>query len=182
MKNIILYILFSLASSTIFAKPIGNYFLKDAAYVAEVKSFSYDGFLNCEFQCYLDMNYVDVKNQPRVHFQVGTKENPVEYGLIILDEEFFKNNPIEKIFNDNGYKLKLNLGLIAVKPGYIARIVIFENGKERIINLKSTNYKDSLTIMNIDKEAETRGLCKAEAFLRKIHFDRLYDEYSYIEE
>ena len=71
-----------------------------------------------------------------------------------MDNDFFKNNPSEKIFSNDGYKLKLNIGKIAVKKGYIARIVIFENGKEKIINLSSANYNDSITIMDIEKNAE----------------------------
>ena len=180
MKLKILIAISFFVTSSIFAKPIGTTFLKNAAYVAEVTSFTNTGFLNCNFECYLDMNYVDVKNQPRVHFQVGTKKNPVEYGLILLNEDFFKKNTVETIFTENGYKIKLDFGNIYVKEGFIARIVIFENGEEKIINLNSTNYNDSLTIMNLTKEAEERGLCKAELFLRKINFDRLYKDYIYI--
>lgn len=167
----------TLFATTIFATPLESSVLKNGVFVAEVKSFNNNGFLNCEFQCFLDVQNVDLKRQPRVIFQVGIEGSPVEYGLIVLDENFFKNNATEKVLTEEGYKLKISLGNIPVKEGYTAKIVTYDKGIENVTNLTATDFNDSMTIMDIDVEAERRGLCKAELFLMKIDFDNLY-EYS----
>lgn len=153
--------------------------MNEAAYIAKIESFTNTGFLNCEFQCFLDLNYTDYKKQPLVFFQVGTKENPIAYDNIRLDKEYLQSIETEKVYNKVGYKMKLNFGKISVKKDFVTRIVIYIEGEEQIIELKGTDFNNSLTIMNPEIDAKEKGLCKAEQFLRKIHFDRFYKDYAY---
>ena len=166
------FVIFSLQS---FASPNNLECVNDAAVVAEVKSFTESGFLNCAFQCYLDMNYVDFKEQPTIYFQVGTEENPTIFKNVILSQEYLASLEVEKKFRTEGYKLKINFGKIKVKSGFKARLIILQNGQEKIIPLKSTSFADEITKMN---EEDNTGLCKAEQFLRKIDFENLYNNMS----
>jgi hypothetical protein len=177
MKLLFIF-LFALSFSLIQANPTPSEFLNDAVYVAQVKSFSSNGYLNCEFQCFLDMNYTNFENAPLVFFQLGTNVNPTAYQNIELNEE----NIVEKKMKDTNYKLKLNFGKIAVKKDFVARIAIVSGDEVKYVVLPPTNFNNSITIMNEKEVLENSGLCKAEQFLRKIDFDRLYKEYSYIEE
>lgn len=175
-------ILFAISFSLLQAKPNYSDYLNDAAYVAQVKSFSSNGFLNCEFQCFLDLNYTNFEKQPTVYFQLGSIENPTEYKEIELNETNLKINLVDKNFNENNYKLKLNFGKIAVKKDFVARIAIVQGDEVSYIVLSATDFNNSLTIMEKEKALQNEGLCKADQFLRKIDFDRLYREYSYVEE
>ncbi len=180
MKNLLITILVVFFTINSFAFPNSNLFMNNAAYVAKIESFTNTGFLNCEFQCFLDLKYTDFDKQPLVYFQVGTKENPIAYGNKMLSNEYLQSIETEKVYSKDGYKMKLNFGKISVKNGFVARLVIFINGEEQIIKLKGTNFNNSLTIMNPEADAKEKGLCKAEQFLRKINFDRLYKDYAYV--
>ena len=75
MRKIIpLFLLFILTSMQSIAAPNEVECLNEAAVVAKVESFTYSGFLNCEFQCYLDMKYMNFEVEPTFYFQVGTLE------------------------------------------------------------------------------------------------------------
>lgn len=164
----LLLIFFNSAKATV---PNEVAYLNEAAIVAKVESFTTTGFLNCTFECFLDMNYVDLKDKPELYFQVGTEENPIAFKNKALSENYLSTLDIEKVFSNNSYKLKINFGKIKVKDGFVARLVIIENGTTTIIPLEASNYKDDITNMyEIDE-----SLCKAEQFLRKIQFDRLYE-------
>lgn len=181
MKSLIPF-LFAFSLNFLNANPIYTNYLNDAAYVAQVKSFSSNGYLNCEFQCFLDLNYSNFENAPTVFFQLGSEENPTEFQNIELNEKNLEKNLVDKVFYENYYKLKLNFGKIAVKKDFVARMAIVSNDEVKYIKLLPTDFNNSITFMNEEKPFEHSGLCKAEQFLKKIDFDRLYREYSYVEE
>lgn len=170
--------LLAISLSFLNANPIYSNYLNDAAYVAQVKSFSLNGYLNCEFQCFLDLNYTDFENEPVVYFQLGTFENPTEFKNIKLTE----GNLMEQTFHENNYKIKLDFGKIAVRKNFVVRIAVVDGPITRFINLSPTDFNNSITIMDREENLADSGLCKAEQFLRKIDFDRLYREYTFIEE
>lgn len=174
--------LFALIFNFLGATPIFDTYLNEAVYVAQVKSFSSNGFLNCEFQCFLDLNYTNFEKAPIVFFQLGTEENPTAYKNIELNQSNLDKNLTGKSFGENNYKLKLNFGKITVRKDFIARIALVENGETKYIVLTATDFNNSITRMNTKEELEESGLCKADQFLRKIDFDRLYRDYTYVEE
>lgn len=174
-KLIPLIFLFILGAAQSFANPNEVDCLNEAAIVAKVESFTNSGYLNCEFQCFLDMKYSDFEVKPTIYFQVGTLEDPTAFMSATLNEAYLKTLKIEQVFNENNYKLKINFGKIKVKGDFKARLVIIENGMEKIIYLKPSSFKDDITKMNTHEDS---GLCKAEQFLKKIDFDNLYNNLS----
>ena len=173
MKKLIPLIIFFFVINSInsYATPDNVECINNAAIVAKVESFNTSGFLNCEFQCFLDMKYTKFETEPIVYFQIGTLEYPESFLNVALSNEYLKTIECEHLFNDENYKLKLNFGKINVTSNFKARLVIFENGVEKIINLKPTSFQDEITKMN---NAEEKDMCKADLFLNKIDFENLY--------
>lgn len=172
MKKIFpLIFFFVLGNINSYAIPNNTEYLNDAAIVVKIESYTEFGFLNCEFQCFLDMKYSKFETAPIVYFQIGTLENPELYLNTKLTNEFLTTIEVEQVFNDENYKLKLNFGIVKVSHNFRARLVIFENGEEKIINLRSTTLQNELTKMNYSDE---KGMCKADLFLKKINFENLY--------
>ena len=63
-----------------------------------------------------------------------------------------------------------------VKGEFVARLFIIEQGIEKVIILKPTNFDDKIT--QIKTAEPENGLCKADLFLKKIDFEHLYDNIS----
>lgn len=176
-KKFPLFFLFILGSILSFASPNKLEFLNDAAIVAKVESYNYSGFLNCEFQCFLDMNYARFESEPILYFQIGSPENPSAYFSNRLDYKYLKTLAVEKVFNDDNYKLKINFGKIKVQHDFVASIIIIENGEAKTIHLIPTNFQDQITKM---RAIEDTDLCKADLFLKKINFETLYKNMSHL--
>lgn len=176
MKKLIpLLIFFIISNVQSFANTNKLDCVNDAAVVAQVSSFTESGFLNCEFQCFLDLNYVDFGEQPTLFFQVGTLENPTAFKNLSISEEYLKSLEVEKVFHKENYKLRINFGSIRVRSGFTARLVVIQNGIESYIDLKPTSFANEITKMKLE---DYSGLCKAEQFLKKIDFENLYNNLS----
>lgn len=177
MKKLIPQFFFSLlAISTVFANPNEVSCINEAAIVAKVNSYTQLGYLNCEFQCFLDMNYVSYEQEPEIYFQIGTKEEPTLFKNLKIEKLVLDSLKVDYFFSDENYKLKINFGQTKVKGEFVARLFIIEQGIEKVIILKPTNFDDKIT--QIKTAEPENGLCKADLFLKKIDFEHLYDNIS----
>lgn len=172
IPQLILFVTLSLQS---FASPNNLACVNDAAVVAQVESFTESGFLNCNFQCYLDLNYVDFKEQAIIYFQVGTSENPLAFKNVQLSTDYLESLEVEKVFFSKNYKLKIDFGKIKVRSGFTARLLIIQNGVNYSIHLEPTSFENEITKMNDNDDTE---VCKADQFLKKIDFKNLYTNLS----
>lgn len=170
---VVFLVMFSVQS---YASPNNLECVNDAAVVAKVESFTTSGYLNCEFQCYLDMNYVNFTEQPTIYFQVGTVEDPTSFKNAKLSQEYLETLEVEQVFKEENYKLRINFGKIKVRSGFTARLLVIQNGVEKYIALNPTSFENKITKMN--DEDDNTGLCKAEQFLKKIDFENLYNNMS----